>query len=183
LKSAEGIDALHALADRSDVLIHNLRPDVPEALGIDPERFCERHPRLIYCEMSGFGQHGPMRLDPAFEPLVQAVSGMITINGDPAGPPSRLPISAVDMGTGMWTVIGLLVALRRREATGRGCVVRTSLFATALGWLSQRINTLVNEGRRTPARADVGTQRSRPVPSFQRRRRRRFHLRRERSPL
>jgi crotonobetainyl-CoA:carnitine CoA-transferase CaiB-like acyl-CoA transferase len=166
LKSADGIGALHALADRSDVLIHNLRPDVPETLGIDPEHFCERHPRLIYCEMSGFGQHGPMRLDPAFEPLVQAISGMITINGDPAGPPSRLPISAVDMGTGMWTVIGLLAALRRREATGRGCVVRTSLFATALGWLSQRINTLVNEGVELPREAMSGHSGLVPYQSF-----------------
>jgi crotonobetainyl-CoA:carnitine CoA-transferase CaiB-like acyl-CoA transferase len=150
LKSTAGVRALHALAEDADALIHNLRPDVPEALGIDPEHFCAQHPRLIYCEMSGFGEHGPMRLDPAFEPLVQAVSGMITINGDPAGPPSRLPISAADLGTGMWTVIGLLAALRRRDRTGRGCVVRTSLFATALGWLSQRINTLVNEGVDVP---------------------------------
>jgi formyl-CoA transferase len=159
LKTPAGIDALHALADRADVLIHNLRPDVPEALGIDPDRFCARHPRLIYCEISGFGAAGPMRNDPAFEPLVQAVSGMITINGDPAGPTSRLPISAVDLGTGMWSVIGLLAALRRRDATGRGCVVRTSLFETALGWLSQRINTLVNEGvemRREPMSGHSG---------------------------
>jgi formyl-CoA transferase len=128
-------------------------------LGIDPERFCERHPRLIYAEISGFGQRGPMRLDPAFEPLVQAVSGMITINGDPSGPPSRLPISAVDLGTGMWSVIGVLAALRRRDATGRGCVVRTSLFDTALGWLSQRVNTIVNqdvEMRREPMSGHSG---------------------------
>jgi len=159
LKTDDGVRALHALAERCDVLIHNLRPDVPRALGIDPERFCERHPRLIYCEISGFGASGPMALDPAFEPLVQAVSGIITINGDPAGPPSRLPISALDLGTGMWTIIGLLVALRRRDATGRGCVVRTSLFDTALGWLSQRVNTLVNEGvemRREPMSGHSG---------------------------
>jgi formyl-CoA transferase len=159
LKSAGGIRDLHDLADRADVLIHNLRPDVPVTLGIDPEAFCARHPRLIYCEISGFGQHGPMRLDPAFEPLVQSVSGLITINGDPAGPPSRLPISAVDLGTGMWSVIGLLTALRRRDATGRGCVVRTSLYDTALGWLSQRVNTLVNEDvemRREPQSGHSG---------------------------
>jgi formyl-CoA transferase len=159
LKTDDGVRALHALAERCDVLIHNLRPDVPRALGIDPERFCARHPRLIYCEISGFGSEGPMALDPAFEPLVQAASGIITINGDPAGPPSRLPISALDLGTGMWTIIGLLAALRRRDATGRGCVVRTSLFDTALGWLSQRVNTLVNEGvemRREPMSGHSG---------------------------
>jgi formyl-CoA transferase len=159
LKTPAGLAALDALAERADVLVHNLRPDVPEALGFDPEHFCARHPRLIYCEISGFGQHGPLRLEPAFEPLVQAVSGLVTINGDPAGPPSRLPISAVDLGTGMWTVIGLLAALRRRDTTGRGCVVRTSLFDTAMGWLSQRVNAFVNEGvelRREPMSGHVG---------------------------
>jgi formyl-CoA transferase len=159
LKTPRGLAALDALAAQADVLVHNLRPDVPEALGFDPEHFCARHPRLIYCEISGFGQNGPMRLEPAFEPLVQAVSGLVTINGDPAGPPSRLPISAVDLGTGMWTVIGLLAALRRRDKTGRGCVVRTSLFDTALGWLSQRVNAYVNEGvelRREPMSGHVG---------------------------
>jgi formyl-CoA transferase len=159
LKTPAGLAALHALAARADVLVHNVRPDVPEALGFDPEHFCAAHPRLIYCEISGFGQHGPMRLEPAFEPLVQAVTGLVTINGDPSGPPSRLPISAVDLGTGMWTVIGLLTALRRRDATGRGCVVRTSLFDTAMGWLSQRVNTFVNEGvelRREPMSGHVG---------------------------
>jgi formyl-CoA transferase len=159
LKTPAGIRALHKLAERADVLVHNLRPDVPVALGIDPEQFCQHHPQLIYCEISGFGANGPMRLEPAFEPLVQAMSGMISINGDPAGPPSRLPISAVDLGTGMWSVIGLLTALRRRDKTGRGCVVRTSLYDTALGWLSQRVNSLINEGvemRREPQSGHSG---------------------------
>jgi formyl-CoA transferase len=159
LKTPEGVRALDRLAGACDVLVHNLRPDVPPALGIDAQTLCARHPRLIYCEISGFGSDGPMALDPAFEPLVQAVSGMITINGDPAGPPSRLPISAVDLGTGMWTVIGLLAALRERDRTGRGCVVRTSLWDTAMGWLSQRVNTLVNEGvelRREPMSGHSG---------------------------
>jgi formyl-CoA transferase len=153
LKSAAGVARLHELAETCDALIHNLRPDVPRALGIDPDAFCARHPRLIYCELSGFGPTGPMAFDPAFEPLVQAVSGIISINGDPAGPPSRLPISAVDLGTGMWTIVGLLTALRRRDRTGHGCVVRTSLYDTSLAWLSQRLNTLINENvelRREP---------------------------------
>jgi len=127
LKTPAGVRALHELAAGADALIHNLRPDVPAELGIGPEDFCKEHPRLIYCEISGFGENGPMRNDPAFEPLVQAMSGLIMVNGDPAGPPSRLPISALDRGAGMWLVIGLLAALRERDRTGRGCVVHTSL--------------------------------------------------------
>jgi formyl-CoA transferase len=150
LRSEAGIAELHALAADADVLIHNMRPGVPEALGIDPERFCEAHPRLIYCEISGFGQNGPLRMDPAYEPLIQAMSGLVSINGDPAGPPARVPLSITDLGTGMWTVIGLLTALHQREETGRGCVVRTSLFDTALTWMAQRLDAYVNEGAQTP---------------------------------
>jgi len=159
LKSPAGMERLHALADRADALVHNLRPDVPRTIGLDPETFCARHPRLIYCAISSFGDAGPMQYEPSFEALVQAYSGIVSSNGDPAGPPSRLPISAVDLGTSMWTVIGLLSALREREKTGRGTIVRTSLFETALGWMSQRINTFLNEGvelRREPRSGHPG---------------------------
>jgi formyl-CoA transferase len=166
LKSPEGVRALHALADECDVLIHNLRPDVPDALGIGPEAFCARHPRLIYCEISGFGERGPMRLDPAFEPLVQAVSGLITVNGDPSAPPSRLPISAVDLGTAMWSIIGMFAALRERDRTGRGTVVRTSLFDTSIAWLSQRINVLANYDEELPREAMSGHSGLVPYQTF-----------------
>jgi formyl-CoA transferase len=150
LRSEAGIAALHALAERADVLIHNMRPGVPETLGIDPERFCEAHPRLIYCEISGFGANGPMRMEPAYEPLIQAISGLVSINGDPAGPPSRVPLSITDLGTGLWTVVGVLTALHQREETGRGCVVRTSLFDTAMSWMAQRLDAYVNQGTELP---------------------------------
>jgi formyl-CoA transferase len=87
-----------------------------------------------------------MRLEPAFEPLIQAYSGLISINGDPVGPPSRIGVSAVDLGTAMWCVIGCLAALRKRDATGEGQVVRTSLFETGVAWAAQRLNALLNAG-------------------------------------
>jgi formyl-CoA transferase len=150
LGSEDGIAALHALAEDADVLIHNLRPGVAEKLGVDAERFCAAHPRLIYCEISGFGQNGPLRMEPAYEPLMQAMCGLVSINGDPAGPPARVPLSMTDLGTGMWTVIGLLTALHQRAETGRGCVIRTSLFDTALTWMAQRIDSYVNLGTEFP---------------------------------
>jgi len=123
-----------------------------------------------------------MRLDPAFEPLVQAMSGMVTINGDPAGPPSRLPISAVDMA----------------PACGPSSACWSPYAAGGNGPRMRRANLVVRDGPRlalaarqypgerrgrTSARADVGTLRSRPVSIVQRIRRRRFRLRRERSAL
>jgi formyl-CoA transferase len=166
LKTPAGVRALHELAAGADALIHNLRPDVPAELGIGPEEFCKEHPRLIYCEISGFGERGPMRNDPAFEPLVQAMSGLIMVNGDPSGPPSRLPISALDRGAGMWLVIGLLAALRERDRTGRGCVVHTSLYDTAMTWLSQRVNGLINENVEHPREPNSGNNGLVPYQTF-----------------
>ena len=147
LKSAEGVAALHRLLEDADILLHNLRPGVAEALGIGPEPVTARHPRLIYCAMGAFGHHGPLSHRPGYEPLFQAFCGLSSITGEPDGPPVRMGASVVDQGTGMWTVIGALAALQQRQRTGRGCVVNTSLFETALMWAGQKISAYVNQGR------------------------------------
>jgi crotonobetainyl-CoA:carnitine CoA-transferase CaiB-like acyl-CoA transferase len=151
LKSAEGVAALDELAGRADVLIHNLRPGTAEKLGIDGPALLARHAQLIYCSVSGFGARGPLRLRPAFEPVAQAYSGLLSVNGFADGPPARMGCSVVDYGTGMWAVIGILAALHQRAQTGRGCVVATSLLETALMWASPHISGLLNAGRE-PAR-------------------------------
>jgi formyl-CoA transferase len=147
LKSAEGMATLHALLDQADILVHNMRPGVPEALGLAPEETVARHPRLIYCNMGAFGHLGPKKDEPGYEPLMQAFGGLSSITGEPDGPPVRMGASVVDQGTGMWTVIGALSALQQRARTGRGCVVNTSLFETALCWGGQKIGAYVNQGK------------------------------------
>ncbi|MEN0074653.1 MAG: CoA transferase [Paracraurococcus sp.] len=147
LKSPEGVAALHALLREADILVHNLRPGVAEALGIGPAEVTARHPRLIYCAMGAFGHKGPLAHRPGYEPLFQAFAGLSSITGEPGGPPVRMGASVVDQGTGMWTVIGALAALQQRARTGRGCVVNTSLFETALMWAGQKISAYVNQGK------------------------------------
>ncbi|WP_424814757.1 CaiB/BaiF CoA transferase family protein [Roseococcus sp. YIM B11640] len=147
LKSPEGIEALHVLLRDADILLHNLRAGVPEALGIGAEAVCARHPRLVYCAISAFGEFGPLQGRPGYEPLLQAYCGLSSITGAPDGPPVRMGASVVDQGTGMWAVIGMLAALRRREQTGRGGVVAASLFETAVLWAGQKLSEYVNEGR------------------------------------
>jgi crotonobetainyl-CoA:carnitine CoA-transferase CaiB-like acyl-CoA transferase len=161
LKSADGVAQLHALLETADILIHNMRPGVMDALGIDGASVCARHPRLIYCEISGFGHRGPMCALPAFEPVAQAFSGILSINGNPDGPPARVGVSIVDVGTAMWTVIGALAALQRRSLTGKGGVVNTSLLETALAWAGPHIVGFLNEGR-VPQR--LGTAHPHLVP-------------------
>jgi len=147
LKSAAGLAAFERLASEADIFIHNLRPGVPANLGIDGPALCARHPRLIYCEISAFGHVGPMALQPGYEPLVQAFSGLSSTNGGPDDPPMRSAASMCDQGSGMWMVIGALALLQRRHQTGRGGIVQTSLLETALVWNGQKADAYVNEGR------------------------------------
>ena len=145
LKSADGVAALHRLAEGADILLHNLRPGAAEALGVGAAAMCALHPRLIYCEMSAFGHVGPERLRPGYEPLLQAYSGLSSTNGGPDDPPMRMGASICDQGTGMWAVIGILSMLQRRNATGRGGVVNVSLLETALSWTAAKIDALTNQ--------------------------------------
>jgi crotonobetainyl-CoA:carnitine CoA-transferase CaiB-like acyl-CoA transferase len=83
LKSAEGREAFERLAAQADVFVHNLRPGVAHTLGIDGDALCTRHPRLVYCAISAFGDSGPMAMRPGYEPLIQAFSGLSSLNGGP----------------------------------------------------------------------------------------------------
>ncbi len=147
LKTTEGREALDVIVAGADVLVHNLRPGVPEALGLDGATLTARHPRLVYVGMSAYGHVGPLARRPGYEPLVQAWSGLSSINGDPDGPPVRVGPSVCDQGTGMWAVIGALAALQQRARTGRGAVVQASLLETALVWAAQKGDAWLNEGR------------------------------------
>lgn len=147
LKTTAGKAALESLAATADILIHNLRPGAPEALGIDGPSMTARHPHLIYCAISAFGHKGPFAMKPGYEPLIQAYSGLSSCNGGPDDPPMRMGVAVCDQGTGMWIVIGALAALQRRATTGKGCIVTASLLETALVWAAQRGDMWVNEGR------------------------------------
>jgi formyl-CoA transferase len=147
LKEPQGLADLHALLQGADVLVHNLRPGVPQALGIEAKTLCARHPRLIVAEISAFGHQGPLADRPGYEPLIQAYSGLSSINGDPEGPPVRIGASVCDQGTGMWVVIGALALLQRRQLTGQGGVVQGSLLETALAWSAQKGDAWLNEGQ------------------------------------
>ncbi|MGE0416298.1 MAG: CaiB/BaiF CoA transferase family protein [Acetobacteraceae bacterium] len=150
LKSEAGRADFERLAASADILIHNLRPGVPETLGIDGASLTARHPRLIYCAISAFGHIGPMKDRPGYEPLIQAYSGLSSCNGGEDDPPMRMGVAVCDQGTGMWIVIGALAALQRRQTTGRGTIVTGSLLETALVWAAQRGDAWINEGRMPP---------------------------------
>jgi crotonobetainyl-CoA:carnitine CoA-transferase CaiB-like acyl-CoA transferase len=137
LKDAAARAALKALIlDRADVVIQNLRPGAVAELGLDAETLRRIKPSLIYCTIGAFGAVGPLKDLPGYDPLMQAFGGLMSVTGEPDGRPVRLGTSLVDMGAGMWTVIGVVTALLQRAASGKGATIDTSLYETALAWMN-----------------------------------------------
>ena len=136
LKSPEGRGILHRLAGESDVLVQSARFGVPERLGYDYESIRALRDDIIYMSISAYGDRGPMRELPGYDPLMQAFSGIMSVTGNPGTPPARVGVSVVDFGTGMWSTIAILSALRTRDATGRGAKLDTALLDTAVGWVA-----------------------------------------------
>ncbi len=127
---------LKRLIAGSDVVVQNLRPGSLEKFGLDGPALVPDNPRLIYCSLSAFGPRGPMRLNPGYEPMVQAYSGLMLLSGEDGGPPIRMGTQVLDHGTAMWAALGVVAALLERQRTSKGAIVDTSLFETALGWLT-----------------------------------------------
>jgi crotonobetainyl-CoA:carnitine CoA-transferase CaiB-like acyl-CoA transferase len=154
LKDREALAWLADFVGGADVLVQNLRPGFLDELGLGPAALTARYPRLVYCSIWAFGATGPRRLQPGYEPMVQAFAGLMMVNGEEGGPPTRMGTSVLDYGSGMWTAIGALAGLVQRQVTGRGCVVDASLFETGLAWLkghfaSFRVSGVVPERQRT----------------------------------
>ena len=129
--------ALMALIDeRADVVLQNMRPGQADALGLGATALRERKPALVYCNLGAFGAAGPLASRPGYDPLMQAFGGIMSVVGEPAGAPVRVGPSIVDMGSGMWAVIGIQAALLQRQVSGIGATVDVSLFETAVAWMS-----------------------------------------------
>jgi len=136
------------IVEDTDVLIQNMRPGQAEMLGFGPEALLADNPRLIHATIAAFGQTGPLADRPGYDPLMQAFGGLMSVTGEPGPgrPPIRVGTSIIDMGSGMWIVIGVLSALLRRAGTGRGGVVGTSLYETALGWMLYHVTSYTATG-------------------------------------
>jgi crotonobetainyl-CoA:carnitine CoA-transferase CaiB-like acyl-CoA transferase len=136
LKAADDITWVKDYIESCDVLIHNLRPGVMDELGLGSGVLTERNPRLVYCSLSAFGPKGPMQKNGGYEPMVQAFSGLFSVNGYPDRPGVRIGTSVLDLGSAVWAALGCIAGLLQREKTGKGCVVDASLYETALGLLT-----------------------------------------------
>ncbi|HWW83649.1 MAG TPA: CoA transferase [Vicinamibacterales bacterium] len=119
-KHPEGRELLERLIARSDVLVENFRPGTLSRLGLDYPALSARHPRLVYCSISGFGQTGPRAKEPGYDAVIQAEGGLMSITGAADGPPFRLGVAISDIVSGMFAAYGVVMALYARERSGRG---------------------------------------------------------------
>lgn len=147
LGTTDGRAALEPLLGKADVLVENMRPGTLAKYELDEQSVRNRHPRLVYASISGFGQSGPLALQGGYDLTVQALSGLLHLTGHPGGPPAKIPVAALDFGSGLYAAIGILAALRQRETTNAGQWVQTSILETALAWLSMHISTAQVDGR------------------------------------
>jgi itaconate CoA-transferase len=135
LKSAGGRELLTRLLDRADVFIQNLGPGVADRLGLGAATLRERYPRLVICELSGYGSTGPYRDRKAFDLLLQGESGLISTTGSPEAP-AKIGISIADISAGMYAFSSILAALYDRERTGVGRTIETAMLDCLAEWMS-----------------------------------------------
>lgn len=136
LRTEEGRRALRALIGKADILLENFKPGVARRLGMDFEELRQTNPRLVMCSISGFGQDGPYRDRPAYDIIVQAMSGGMSLTGMPGGEPVRAGLPLGDICAGMYAVIGVLAALNRARATGEGAYVDVAMLDCQIAMLS-----------------------------------------------
>jgi crotonobetainyl-CoA:carnitine CoA-transferase CaiB-like acyl-CoA transferase len=127
LKSTGGRNVFLRLVRSTDIVVENYRPGVMAALGLDYAALAESNPRLIYASISGYGQTGPQRGKGGFDLIAQGVAGIMSITGEPGGPPVKAGVPLTDLGAGLFALTGVLAALESRHKTGAGQQVDTSL--------------------------------------------------------
>lgn len=131
----------------ADIVIQNLRPGTINRYGLDADTLTAQSEKLIYCNLWPFGNTGPLQDQPGYDPLMQALAGIMSVTGEIGRPPVRVGPSMIDMGTGMWCAVGILAALNKRAETGKGCIVDASLYETALGWMSSSMANMQASGK------------------------------------
>ena len=146
LKEPDGREILWQLVERADVLVENFRPGALDRMGFSFEAVHRRNPRLVYASISGYGPDGPWGGRPGYDAVLQGESGLMSITGEPQGPPYKVGASVVDTLAGMTTFQAILLALFRRERSGRGGRVDVSLLESALAVLTYHASTYLLTG-------------------------------------
>lgn len=154
------------IVERADIVLQNLKACAADKAGLGSSALMELKPSLIYCNVHAFGAVGPLKERPGYDPLMQAFGGLMSVTGEAAAEtPVRIGVSIIDMGAGMWAVIGILAALAELRCGGRGRVVDVSLFETAIGWMLWPLTSYLASGK-VPGRQGTGVSSIVPYQVF-----------------
>ncbi len=135
-REPKAVEVFLKLAKDADVIVENFTPGVMHRLGIDYGTVKEVNPGIIFCSISGFGQTGPYQARPAYDQIMQGISGLMSITGEPAGEPEKIGIAVTDIGAGMWAAFSVLAALRHRYETGDGQYIDIAMLDAQVAWLT-----------------------------------------------
>ncbi|WP_119419437.1 CaiB/BaiF CoA transferase family protein [Desertibaculum subflavum] len=147
LKNPKAIEVVRRLVTKADVVMENFRPGVMDGLGIGYQALSEINPRLIYCAVSGFGQTGPERGRAAFDGMIQAMSGLMSITGHPEMGPTRVGFAGCDVTAGATAAFGVASALFQRTHTGKGQLIDVAMLEAMLSFLGQQVTEHMVTGR------------------------------------
>ena len=149
LKTARGLRIARALIDRADVFLHNTAPGVVERLGLDADTLRAAHPGLVVVNLSGYGRGGPLERRKAYDMLIQAESGMVSVTGTPETA-TKTGVPNADIAAGLYSAMSVLAALVRRGVSGEGAVVDVSMFDSAVEWMGHPLYMQLYSGRSVP---------------------------------
>lgn len=146
LKNVKSKEIFKKLIEQSDVLVENFRPGTMEKLGFGYKQVKELNPKIIYASISGFGQDGPYRLLPGFDQVLQGMGGLMSLTGEPNGPPIKVGIAVADIAGGMFAAFGIIIALFNRKESEIGQMIDVSLFDSQVAWLTYRAGAYFASG-------------------------------------
>ena len=135
-KEPEAIEIFLRLVEKADVVVENFTPGVMGRFGLDYPAVKSANPQIVYCSISGFGQDGPYQNRPAYDQIMQGVSGLMSITGEADGEPQKVGIAVSDIGAGMWAAFAVMTALHHRERTGEGQYIDISMLDAQIAWLT-----------------------------------------------
>jgi len=146
-RTEEGLAAVHSLLADADIVIENFKVGGLARFGLDFESLHARYPRLIYCSITGFGQTGPYAARAGYDYIVQGMSGLMSVTGEPSTQPQKVGVAVTDIYTGIYASTGILAALHQREKTGKGQLVDMALFDVALATMANQAMNFLASGK------------------------------------
>jgi len=146
LKKPGALDILMKLIKEADIVVENWRPDVKKKLGLDYESLAAVNPRIILASISGYGQDGPYAKRPGFDQIMQGMGGLMSVTGHPESGPVRAGLAVADMSAGLYSALGILIAVIERQSSGKGQWVQTSLLHSQIAMMDFQVARYLNEG-------------------------------------